>query len=317
MKEIKLNNILPTGREQKHMNQEVYGVIYMALCTKNNKKYIGQTTEGLKKRRQQHLSGRKRLNTYFHKALNKYPQELWKWEILSTCYTKEDLDFEEIFFIEKFITLNQNFGYNLKSGGSYGKHSEKTKKKISEANKGKKRSEETKKKISKSQQNMSEETKNKMSKAKQNMSEETKRKMSESCKGKFKGEKNPMYGKHHSEEAKNKISEGNRNKKMTEEAKNKISEGNRGKKRSEESKKKYSEAKKGKKRSEETKKKISKSMKGSKHPRARKVKCIETEEVFNTVKEASISKSTNQNSIYMVCKGEYKSAGKLHWEYVA
>ena len=49
----------------------------------------------------------------------------------------------------------------------------------------------------------SEETKKKMSEAKKNMSEETKKKISEANIG----EKNPMYGKHHTDEAKKKNSE--------------------------------------------------------------------------------------------------------------
>ena len=70
----------------------------------------------------------------------------------------------------------------------YGKHhSDEAKKKLREANKGKKLSEETRKK---------------MSEAKKNMSEETRRKIAEAHKG-----RQPMLGKHHSEEAKNKIAE--------------------------------------------------------------------------------------------------------------
>ena len=77
------------------------------------------------------------------------------------------------------------------------KPSEETKKKISEANKGKRigkdnsfygkhHSEDTKKKISEAKKGkqLSEETRNKMSEAKKNMSEETKNKLSEAQKGK-------------------------------------------------------------------------------------------------------------------------------------
>ena len=68
------------------------------------------------------------------------------------------------------------------------------------------------------------------------------------------GKKNPLYGKHHAEETKRKISEANKGKNHP----------NYGKHLSEETKKKMSEAKKGKKLSEETKIKISKSQKGKK-----------------------------------------------------
>ena len=76
----------------------------------------------------------------------------------------------------------------------YGKHlSEEHKKKISDANKGKKRSEEQKKQISD------------VHKGKK-LSEDTRRKMSKARKG----EKNHFYGKHHSEEAKKKMGEANK-----------------------------------------------------------------------------------------------------------
>lgn len=81
--------------------------------------------------------------------------------------------------------------------------------KIGEANKGKKRSEETRQKIKKAHQNPSEETRKKLSKAaKERMSnpennpmygkhhtEETKKKISEHHKGLYEGDKNPMYGR--------------------------------------------------------------------------------------------------------------------------
>lgn len=86
-------------------------------------------------------------------------------------------------------------------------------------------------------------------------SEETKKKMSESHKRKTK-EEHPMYGKRHTKESKNKMSETNKGKhyshttefklgfKQTEETKNKISKANKGKVISEDQRKKISEANK-------------------------------------------------------------------------
>ena len=58
------------------------------------------------------------------------------------------------------------------------------------------------------------------------LSEETKKKISEASKG----EKHPMYGKHHTEETRQKISKSNKGRKRSEETKNKISEARKGKK---------------------------------------------------------------------------------------
>ena len=83
-------------------------------------------------------------------------------------------------------------------------------------------------------------------------------------------------GRKHSEEAKKKISDAKRGKKLgpkSEETKRKLSDAKKGEKnpnyglkRSEETKKKISDAQKGKKHSEETKKKMSDARRGEKHP---------------------------------------------------
>ena len=77
----------------------------------------------------------------------------------------------------------------------------------------------------------------------------------------------------------------------------------------------------GKRHSEETKKKMSADRKGrhanEKHPRARKVKCIETGEVFNCIKEAGEKSGANRHHISQVCLKQHgrKTAGGFHWEY--
>lgn len=125
-------------------------------------------------------------------------------------------------------------------------------------------------------------------------SEEHKRKLSEA----LSGDKNPMYGRPRSEETKRRMS----------------------KPRSEEAKRRMSEAQKGQKRSEETKQKISEKMKGDKHPMARSVICLETLQVFTTIKDAE--EWLGKGSIKHHLKGNTKSAGKhpitgikLHWQY--
>ena len=119
-------------------------------------------------------------------------------------------------------------------------------------------------------------------------SEEHNKKISESMKGKNAGEKNYMYGKRHSEETKRKMSESCKRKQF----------------------------------SEEHKKNISKSLKGRVVWNIKKVICITTGKMFNSIKEAAIYYNVAGNTISFCCKGTRKSAGKLpngtplQWKYL-
>ena len=120
-----------------------------------------------------------------------------------------------------------------------------------------------------------------------------------------------------------KLSESRKGKPHTKETKRKISETEKGKPVSEETKQKISESRKGQPRSEETKQKLSESHKGllagGNNPMARSVICLETKQVFNTVKDAA---EWCHGNISHYLKGKAKSAGKhpitkkpLHWMY--
>lgn len=67
----------------------------------------------------------------------------------------------------------------------------------------------------------------------------------------------------------------------------------------------------GKKHSEETKNKI----RGANNPCARKVKNIETKEIFDTVIDAEKKYNLSRGCITFAIKKNWKSAG-YHWEYV-
>jgi len=254
------------------------GFIYKLTLKKESRKaYIGQTIRDIHKRLEEHqyASGRCRA---ISRAIQKYGWDNFDKEWYEV--PDEELNFYEEMLVALLGTLAPG-GYNLmEGGGSKGRPSEETKKKMSEAQSGEKNpmygktlSEETKKKLSEAR------TGEKNQNYGKTPSNETKRKLSEA----LSGEKHPMYGKNHTEETKKKISEAHIGKTLSDEHKQKISDANLGKTLSKESKQKISEALSGEKNpmygktgekshmygktlSEETKKKISDAQSGEKHP---------------------------------------------------
>ena len=125
-------------------------------------------------------------------------------------YLKQNLTEEEAFRHEIYmiavlgrIDLGTGILHNMTDGGEgISNPSEETRKKISDAQKGKTHTEESRKKMSESKKNISEETRRKIGEASKGrnkdriVSEETRRKMSESGKGRT-----------HSEDSKKKMSE--------------------------------------------------------------------------------------------------------------
>ena len=130
-----------------------------------------------------------------------------------------------------------------------------------------------------------------------------------------------VSGRKVSEETKKLISEKNRGKKLTNEQKEHLRQINLGKRHSEEAKRKISAAHKGnkyclgKKHTEEFKRQISERERGAKNPRARKVICLETLKVYDTMTQAQ--EETGATKITDCCKHNYKhkSSNGLHWEY--
>ena len=101
----------------------------------NNKVYIGIT---LQKPEYRWRKGN-RYNNYMNKAVEKYGWENIKHKILYEHLTKEEAEQKEIELIAQYKSNQKEFGYNIANGGNHnGKHSEETKIKISNANKGKK-----------------------------------------------------------------------------------------------------------------------------------------------------------------------------------
>ena len=178
------------------MIKNKYNTIYLLENIINGKKYVGQTWYSCQNRMQKNGSGY-RNSIYLYGALKKYGTSNFKYTILGTAQTQEEADLLEIFYIDKLDSRNSEKGYNIRAGGSAGKHSDETKSKISKSLTGLRRSEETCRKISKLHLGL----------RKPPHSEEWKINNSEFMKKRHMEHGHPFFGKHHSEGSILKISQ--------------------------------------------------------------------------------------------------------------
>lgn len=208
--------------------------LYKITDALNNKVYIGQSTKEKDRWRQhKYLARQEQPIQYIHRAMVKYGVENFTYEVIVACKTKEDADETESHLIIQYKSRDKNFGYNRAPGGNvawqsglppqaypmYGKHhTEESRIKISESNKGIKKphSEEWCEKVSKSMTGKV-------------FSEERNKKISESNKGRIISEESRLksrlaqLGKVISEETRRKISASNRGRIVSEEGRKNMS----------------------------------------------------------------------------------------------
>jgi len=269
-------------------------IIYRTTNLINQKFYVGKDTHN----NPNYYGSGKRLKL----AIKKYGIENFKKEVLEVCDTLELLNEREKFWIKELNAISE--GYNISSGGDGGDtisnnpRRDEISKKISESNKGKF--------VGKTN------------------SKETREKISNAIKGRFAGDKNPNYGKNHTDEAKDKIRKKALGRVVSDETRKKISIKNKGKKGvvwTDEMRQKLSASRKinnpfkgkthtpeviqkikeanSKPKSEEHKRKISKTLKGNKPGNMRKVIVdgIEYESLSYGARQIGIPISTMKNRL--------------------
>ena len=176
-------------------NQEVAKANYTVYqhIAPNGKSYIGITGRDPKYRWQNGKGYRS--NEYFDNAIKKYGWGNIEHKIIKTNLTKEEAEEMERELIAKFNSNDRDHGYNITSGGEcIGKHSEESKRKMSEHTKGQ---------VSpRKGVHLSEETKAKLSASHKGLrynigvpfTEERKKHLRENH-ADVRGERNPNYGK--------------------------------------------------------------------------------------------------------------------------
>ena len=108
------------------------------ITSPTGKIYIGQSWN-IKRRVKDYKNGRAKGQPYLHNSLVKYGKASHKFEVihkLEETVTQEDLNYWETLYWQKCKDEGINV-LNVKEPGSNGKHSEESKRKVSEAMKGK------------------------------------------------------------------------------------------------------------------------------------------------------------------------------------
>lgn len=271
---------------KEHFN---FSCIYLWKNLINGKIYVGQT-QNFYERMNQYRRGNDK-QRLIGKALEKYGLENFDVLILEKNINLEDLDEREQYWMDYYNSYDKNIGYNICREASTTRgfvHSEETKKKISEARK-------------------------RMFKEYPEMIKS--------------GKDNPMFGKTMSDENKEKLKNRNIGNqyakgchwKATEEFKEKHRQlmlGKQyclGRKLSQETRDKISESNRRRIITDETRDKLSKSHIGK---TARKVKCVETGVIYESIKEAAEFIGRDGSSISKCCRGKQDTVAGYHWVYI-
>lgn len=109
-------------------------VVYAHKNKINKKIYIGIT--GQKPERRWRKGQGYKTSTYFYNAIQKYGWDNFEHIILQFDLTQQEAEEKEKYYIQKYNTLNDAYGYNIKKGGKLNKGlSKQGRKKISQSSK--------------------------------------------------------------------------------------------------------------------------------------------------------------------------------------
>lgn len=108
-----------------------FGIIYLVTNLVNLKQYVGQTTQALETRMNQHFSTKRQ--DHFHRGIRKHGKENFQFKELETCESLAELNFREEVLIIKYDSLGS--GYNSIYGGDVYEKTKAMRKKQSKATK--------------------------------------------------------------------------------------------------------------------------------------------------------------------------------------
>lgn len=301
--------------------------VYAHINKINGKIYIGQTKHGDNPDKRWGSNGvHYQTQIYFYRAIQKWGWDNFEHEIIASHLTSEEADKFEKLLIDKLKTTDENFGYNLSSGGKSYVMTDEIKQKLSESHKGRVFSEERKAQMSITSKTMweNEEFRKRASQKhsgennamfgitpKERMDKETYDSWLKQTVERLQSEEfrkmmhDKMIGRKHSDEVNAKKGRKGKDhhfygKHMPEETKEKLRMANLGKKYSDEI-----NAKKG--------------SKGATNPAARSVNQYDSEGNFikrwDYIKQASEESGVPATGISSCCHGKQKRSGGFIWRF--
>jgi group I intron endonuclease len=255
-------------------------IVYRITNSINGKIYIGITTNTLAVRRRGHKASSKSSrykNVHLYNAIRKYGFDNFIFEELAYCFDLESLNNTEIMLIKFFNSTNPEVGYNLASGGLVSKATERSRKVSSERTKKLWENKEFREKMKKVALENGQRLRKirKGSNLWSTLTEEQKQQARLNRIGKYVGSSHHSYGKGP-----------NYGKKLSDEHKKKIGLNHLGN---------------------------THAGVGGDHFAAKKVMCIETGEVFNSVSEAK--QKYSKGNIHKAARQGTTSMGK-RWKYL-
>lgn len=281
--------------------QEDYGFIYITENLINGKQYIGQ--------RKFYRGHRDYLGSgiALKRAIELYGTNNFSQDIIEICGPKDELNKQEEYWINYYDAVNSDCFYNLAYGGNAFRSgispSEETKKKMSNAAKGRIISESQKEKLREARKRYV-------------CSDATAKKISES-----------NMGRVVTEETRRKISEGHKGKIVKEETRQKLREVKTGTHHSDETKKKISDIVKGHTVTQETRERMRNAQLGKHCSEAtkdkRRVPVLQFDlddnliKSWNSAKTASDELGLGRTNIITCCRHRRKTHGGFKWEYAS
>lgn len=108
-----------------------YGIVYALNHKPTGRVYVGQTVQSISRRMSSHKRHTECIR--LRRAIDKHGMSAFEVSVLALAHSKDELDELERKWITALSALDREKGFNIREGGSFGKHTEASKRRMSDA----------------------------------------------------------------------------------------------------------------------------------------------------------------------------------------